>query len=108
MPKKLLQAAATPTLIQERLDIWGRCIRTQRVAQGIPARDLCARMGISDATLRRLEQGDPGAGAATYLSALMILGVLDHAAPVPDRILWSASPRSRARADRSEKDNEHF
>lgn len=64
MPKRLLDTASLPTLVQERLSIWGRCIRTQRLRQRIAAADFCVRIGISEATLRRLERGDPGAGAA--------------------------------------------
>ena len=108
MPKKLLKPDATPSLILERLHIWGRCIRAQRVAQTISADDLCARMGISDATLRRLEKGDPGASAATYLAALMILGVLDFTAPMPESHLWSANPHSRSRTANSKEEHEDF
>ncbi len=43
MPKKLLNSATLPTLAQERLDTWGRCIHTQRLRQRITAADLCAR-----------------------------------------------------------------
>ncbi|OZI26761.1 hypothetical protein CAL26_05425 [Bordetella genomosp. 9] len=108
MPKKIQPTAAVPTLVAERLRIWGRCIRTQRVAQHLPAADLCARMGISDATLRRVERGDPGAGAAVYLSAFWVLGILDTIAPPPDPPYWSAHPNSRARTPSSEANDEYF
>jgi len=97
----------TPSLVAERLHTWGRCIRTQRVGQHIAAADLCARMGISDATLRRLERGDPGASVSTYLSALLVLGVMDFAAPSLDPILWSAEAHARARR-LSDKDDDDF
>jgi len=97
MPKKILSASAVPTLVQERLTIWGKCIRKQRITQNLQARDLCSRMGISDATLRRLEKGDPGAGAGIFLSALLVLGILDLTAPVPDEQLWAADTRRRVR-----------
>lgn len=108
MPKKLLKPESTPSLVLERLKIWGKCIRTQRVTQNILANDLCARMGISDATLRRLEKGDPGASAASYMAALMILGVLDFAAPMPDTRLWSNNPNSRARTASFGEDDDNF
>lgn len=95
MPKKILQAHAVPTLIQERLRMWGSCIKKQRIAQNIRADDLCSRMGISDATLRRLERGDPGAGTGIFLTALLVLGVFDLAAPAMDESLWNANQRSR-------------
>lgn len=108
MPKKLRRAEAMPSLIAQRLHIWGRCIRTQRVAQHIPAADLCTRMGISDATLRRIERGDPGAGAALYLTALWILGILDAAAPLLEPHYWASSPDARARATASQADDDYF
>ena len=101
MPKKLRAMGAIPPLIAQRLDIWGRCIRTQRVSQHIPAADLCARLGISDATLRRMERGDPGTGAATYMTALWILGLLDTAVPALNPVYWSADPVARARTPRT-------
>jgi transcriptional regulator with XRE-family HTH domain len=97
MPKKILSASAVPTLVQERLTIWGKCIRKQRITQNVQAADLCSRMGISDATLRRLEKGDPGAGTGIFLSALLVLGILDLTAPVPDEQLWATDSRRRVR-----------
>lgn len=108
MPKKLRPVSAVPPLIAQRLDIWGRCIRAQRVSQHISAADLCTRLGISDATLRRMEQGDPGTGAATYLTALWILGVLDIAVPPLDPLYWSVDPKARARSPRSQNEDDYF
>lgn len=110
MPKKLLDNGSLPTLVGERLAIWGRCIHTQRLQQRIKAADLCGRMGISQATLRRLERGDPGAGAGTYMSALLILGVLDKAVPALDPVFWleSGSRRVRDRHDGDKTDVEYF
>ena len=97
MPKKILSANEVPTLVQERLTIWGKCIRKQRLAQNLQASELCSRMGISDATLRRLENGDPGAGTGIFLTALLVLGILDLTAPVPDEQLWATDTRRRVR-----------
>jgi transcriptional regulator with XRE-family HTH domain len=97
MPKKTLPASAVPTLVQERLTIWGKCIRKQRITQNLQANDLCSRMGISDATLRRLENGDPGAGTGIFLTALLVLGILDLTVPVPDEQLWTTDTRRRVR-----------
>ena len=68
-------------MVLERLRAWGAAIRMQRVAQGLRAVDLCARMGISHPTLLRAERGEPGVAAGVYLAALHILGLLDQAAP---------------------------
>lgn len=108
MPRKILPTGAVPTLVQERLTIWGKCIRKQRITQNLQASDLCARMGISDATLRRLEKGDPGAGAGIFLTALLVLGILDLAAPVPDEPLWAVDTRRRVRRTASRDHDAEF
>lgn len=108
MPKKLLPAQDAPSSVAERLSIWGKTVRTQRVTQKIPALSLCARMGISDATLRRMERGDPGVGAGTYLTALWVLGILDTVAPRPDIVYWSADPQARARSSRADEEDDGY
>lgn len=98
MPKKHLPGDAVPTLVAERLHAWGTCIKRLRLTQKIRVVDLCARMGITHTTLRRLEKGDPGAGAGLYLTALMILGALDYAAPpLPAHLLDLPDPNKRVR-----------
>jgi len=97
MPKKLLPIERVPTQVQERLRTWGSCIRQQRLRQGILAGELCRRMEISDASLRRLEKGDPGAGIGMFLTALHILGVLDEAAPELPETRWTGQERGRVR-----------
>ncbi|WP_192805247.1 helix-turn-helix domain-containing protein [Noviherbaspirillum aerium] len=92
--------------MQERLSSWGRCIRTQRLRQRITAAELCTRIGISEATLRRLEQGDPGVGTGIYLTALLTLGVVDDAAPPLPPPLWSDLPQRRVRLSRQERGGE--
>lgn len=106
MPKKLLQIDMLPTIVQERLSTWGRCIHTQRLLQRITAADLCARMSISEATLRRMERGDPGTGVGAYLSALLILGVVDEAAPSLAPSLWSDAPHRRVKRSQQERGSE--
>lgn len=108
MPKKNLHPEAVPTLIQERLHVWGLSIRTQRMFQRIRAADLCARMEISEATLRRLERGDAGAGVGLYLMAFQILGILDELAPVPSSTLWSKNAKQRVRLPSKESDSDYF
>ena len=67
------------------------------------ASDLSERMGISEATLRRLERGDPGAGVGAYLTALLILGVADQATPPLPPSLWSEMPNRRVKLSRQER-----
>lgn len=108
MPKKNLHRAAIPTLIQERLHLWGLVIRSQRTRQHIRAADLCARLDISEATLRRLERGDAGAGVGLYLMAFQVLGVLDELASVPPGALWSTENRQRVRLPSQGADRDYF
>lgn len=102
LPKKLLDNRLVPTLVQERLLTWGRCIQAQRLQQRVTTADLCQRMGVSENTLRRLEKGDPGAGAGIYLAALWALSMMDELAPpVPPALL--TSPRQRVKRTEQER-----
>ena len=103
MPKKLSTTEDWPTLVQERLAIWGKSIHAQRLRQRITGADLCARIGISRATLRRLEQGSPDVSAGAYLTALLALGLGDQAAPVLPAALWQGEQGQRVRLSRQEK-----
>jgi transcriptional regulator with XRE-family HTH domain len=102
MPKKLSSADMWPTLVQERLIEWGRCINVQRLQQRITVADLCRRLGISEPTLRRLERGDPGVAAGAYLNALLTLGISAEATPALRPELWQQAPGKRVRATRQE------
>lgn len=107
MPKKLLPAAALPARIAERLQIWGNCIRKQRLAQRIRADDLCARIGTARSTLRRIENGNSGVAVELYLHALLILGALDLAAPSLPNAMWEIDhPHSRIRLTAIESDHD--
>lgn len=111
MPRKLLGAHTVPTLIQERLLSWGRCIHAQRMSQRLTAAAVCERAGLSEGTLRRLERGDPGAAASAYLAALSVLGVLDAAAPALPLQLWARQAGRRVRLrgeERHDPDHEYF
>lgn len=108
MPKKNLSRDAVPTLIQEHLHLWGHVIRTQRTFQRIRAADLCSRLEISEATLRRLERGDPGAGVGLYLMAFQVLGVLDELAPAPSNTLWTSDTKHRVRLPSQGGNGDYF
>lgn len=111
MPKKLSKSEVWPTLVQERLTAWGKCITTQRLRQRITVADLSARLGVSRTTLLRLEKGDPGAGAGAYLTALLALGVVDQAAPALPAMLWQGDYGQRVKLSLQEKgtdDAEYF
>jgi len=111
MPKKLSNAQSWPTLVQERLTVWGECINTQRLQQRITVADLSTRLGISRTTLLRLEKGDPGAAVGAYLTALLALGVFDQAAPVLTPELWQGNYGQRGKLSTNERgsnDAEYF
>ena len=107
MTKRARPIAEIPTLVAERLVMWGRCIRTQRVSQNITAHALCERLDISRPTLLRMEQGEGNVNAALYLGALHAVGVLAMAVPELDPALWQMEhwdKRARAGTD----DDEYF
>lgn len=111
MPKKLTTTETWPTLVQERLSIWGKCIHTQRLRQRITVADLSTRLGVSKTTLLRLERGDPGAGAGAYLTALLALGVADRAVPALPPELWQGDFGQRVKLSQQERggaDVEYF
>jgi transcriptional regulator with XRE-family HTH domain len=108
MAKQDPRTTVVPSLIVERLQTWGMCVRKQRIAQRIRASDLCARLGISHPTLQRLQRGEASVGAGVYLAALQILGVFDDAAPMLRADLWRMDQANgRARPD-AEGDDEYF
>lgn len=63
-------------------------------------------MSISEASLRRMERGDPGTGAGAYLAALLILGVMDDVTPALAPALWSGSPHRRVKYSQQERAGE--
>lgn len=87
MVKRARPAAEVPTLVLERLTIWGRCIRKQRIAQKVLHKS-CAGLDISRPTLVRMERGEANVNAALYLAALHMLGVLGYAAPELETSFW--------------------
>lgn len=108
MPRKMLTADAVPSLVSERLTIWGRAIRTQRVRQRITADQLCIRIGMSRATLSRVERGDPAVSVAGYMTAFLVLGILDEAMPPLSPTLWSATDNGRVRSRLAEGADDYF
>lgn len=108
MPRKMQSAESVPSLVGERLRIWGSTIRTQRVRQRITAGQLCVRIDISRATLSRLERGDSAVNVATYLAAFLVLGILDEVAPSLPASLWSAGEHGRVRARKEEDADDYF
>ncbi|CAM5783182.1 helix-turn-helix domain-containing protein [Castellaniella caeni] len=97
MPKRTATAQIINLDVLDKVAMWGKCVRIQRVKQRILADDFCRRIFVSRPTLRRLEQGDPGVSATTYLAALNVLGLLNVAAPDIDPALYQGNQAIRAR-----------
>ncbi len=108
MPKKLTPKSAVPSLVEERLRVWGRCIRAQRITQRITTPELAQRMNISRATLQRLERGDAGASTSNYLRAFLVLGILDVVAPVPPQRFWQDTGVQRVVHAGGQADDDDF
>jgi transcriptional regulator with XRE-family HTH domain len=109
MTKRARPEDTMPTLVNERLRIWGQCVRKQRVQQNITARDLCARLDISHPTLQRMERGEASVNVGLFLAAFHVLGILAITAPEPDVALWQMdSPNIRSRANVQEHDDGYF
>jgi transcriptional regulator with XRE-family HTH domain len=62
----------------------GHDIATARKARGLTAEDMAERVGVDRGTLRRLEQGDPGATIHTLVMALSVLGLVERLAQLAD------------------------
>lgn len=104
MPRKRLTADTTPTLAAERLRQWGAVVRQQRLRQNLRCRDLAQRIDISEQTLQRIEAGDPSVQAASFLGALLAVGVFDVLLPLPPTELWHGADRQRARQAKADDD----
>ncbi|MEQ9108048.1 MAG: helix-turn-helix transcriptional regulator [Limnobacter sp.] len=106
MPKKSLAAEATPLVVQEHIQMWGKAIRAQRMVLRLTAAQLASRIGVSVPTVARLEKGDPGVGVGSYLGALFSLGLNSVATPVLNPELWQSPASKRVRPTRMELGDE--
>ena len=62
----------------------GRDISLARRTRRVAAADFSRQMGVSRATLHRLESGDPGISLNTLTMAMFVLGNLDRLAELAD------------------------
>lgn len=56
----------------------GADLRVARLKRRIPVREFAERMGVSQRTVARLENGDGGVGIGTLAMACLVLGELDR------------------------------
>lgn len=74
MPKTPKALETLPPLIQAQLKQLGENLAIARKRRHEPRRDWAARIGISEPTLMRMEQGDPSVSMGIYATALWLLG----------------------------------
>lgn len=64
--------------VQKALRKLGEDVALARRSRGISTSDFADQMGVSRATLNRLEKGDPGCSANTLAMACLSLGLLER------------------------------
>ena len=89
MPKTPKALETLPPLIQAQLKQLGENLAIARKRRHEPRREWAARIGVSEPTLMRMEQGDPSVSMGIYATALWLLGraqdIAGLAAPELDR-----------------------
>ena len=73
-----MTASRRPTspVIKRSAATIGEHLSTWRRIEGIPARELAERAGVSVDTISRLEHGDPSVGLGKVLAVSRIIGIL--------------------------------
>lgn len=85
------------TETQERLIELGRRLRAARLDRNEPMALFAERLGVSERTVRAMEQGLPTVQIGTWLNALWLLDRLDDIRPI---LQARESLLDRARAER--------
>ncbi len=89
MPKTPKALETLPPIIHAQLKQLGENLTIARKRRHEPRRDWAARIGVSEPTLMRMEQGDPSVSMGIYATALWLLGraqeIAALAAPEFDR-----------------------
>jgi hypothetical protein len=90
MPKASKSTESLPEEVLDALQQLGANLRIARERRGESLRARAARMSVSVATLRRLEQGDPSVGLGICATAIWLSGQLASlstvAAPETDAV----------------------
>src|SRR5262249_1225319 len=76
--------AALPLPVVRALRKLGHDIRDARRRRRIPVAIASERASISKTTWLKVEKGDPGVWAGTYVTALFVLGLVDRVAQLAD------------------------
>lgn len=70
--------------IDRELSEFGEFVRGWRMVLGLTAQQVAERAGITRATLRKIESGEPGVGFGNVAQVLRALGVLDQVVSAAD------------------------
>lgn len=81
MPKQAQALAEMPSAVRTMLRDLGANLAIARKRRKQSMRAWAARIGVSEPTLKRLEQGDPGVAMGIYATALWMIG---RAQALPD------------------------
>jgi transcriptional regulator with XRE-family HTH domain len=76
-----------PLAVRRALQRLGRDLRTARLRRGLTMETVASRAFTNRATLRRVENGDPGVGSGIYVSVINALGLLEQLSKVADPVL---------------------
>lgn len=87
-----------PLPVMRALRKLGHDIRDARRRRRIPVAIAAQRASISKTTWLKVEKGDPGVQAGTYVTALFILGLVDRVAQLADPGTDSVGLRLEGRA----------
>lgn len=105
MPKQSQALTELPSAVRALLRELGANLSIARKRRKESRRAWAGRIGVSEPTLARMEQGDPGVAFGTYATALWMIGraqaIADLAAPQLDLGALEGEVRvARARAAR--------
>lgn len=93
MSKVNSKPQAIPFEVERSLKKLGEDIRVARNGRKASQKNWAERIGVSVATIRRMEQGDPSVSMAVYASALWLCNRSNHLAhlmdPIADKELWA-------------------
>ncbi len=74
MPKRSIALTDMPPLVRSLLRELGANLAIARKRRKESLKVWAARIGVSEPTLARMEQGDPGVAVGTYATALWLIG----------------------------------
>lgn len=92
----MIAPSDSPVLQLQLLLQLGDRLRRLRKSQGLSTMEMASRVGISRATLRAVEAGDPTPSLGTYLKVLSALGIAGDLALLADGVTRPATSNTAA------------